>query len=180
MTSINNKLLIENIYTNIVKTSRNKSFFLDFNVDDTVEGRFDIIILHSFIVFNFFIHINDRKSSLPHMLFDHMFHDFDSSLREMGFGDIAVNKRMKQFIKAFYGRIKNYSESLFRFNKLADDTLLKKTILRNIYKDKEIQSEFIDFWSDYIINNVNYINAKTLKENTNQFFMFKLNNSYEK
>ena len=81
MTSINNKLLIENIYTNIVKTSRNKSFFLDFNVDDTVEGRFDIIILHSFIVFNFFIHINDRKSSLPQMLFDHMFHDFDSSLR---------------------------------------------------------------------------------------------------
>ena len=34
-----------------------------------------------------------------------MFLDFDSSLREMGFGDIAVNKRMKQFINAFYGRI---------------------------------------------------------------------------
>ncbi len=180
MTSINNKLLIENIYTNIVKTSRNKSFFLDFNVDDTVEGRFDIIILHSFIVFNFFIHINDRKSSLPQMLFDHMFHDFDSSLREMGFGDIAVNKRMKQFIKAFYGRIKNYSESLFRFNKLADDTLLKKTILRNIYKDREIQSEYIDFWSDYIISNVNEINAKTLQENTNQFFIFKIKNDYGK
>ena len=114
------------------------------------------------------------------MLFDHMFLDFDSSLREMGFGDIAVNKRMKQFIKAFYGRIKNYSESLFRFNKLADDTLLKKTILRNIYKDKETQSRCINFWRDYIINNVNDINAKTLQENTNQFFMFRLNNSYGK
>ena len=51
MTNINNKLLIENIYTNIIKTSRNKTFFLDFNVDDTVEGRFDIIILHSFQLF---------------------------------------------------------------------------------------------------------------------------------
>ena len=50
MDSINKKLLIENIYTNIIKTSRNKSFFIDFNVDDTVEGRFDIIILHSFII----------------------------------------------------------------------------------------------------------------------------------
>ena len=180
MTSINNKLLIENIYTNIIKTSRNKRFFLDFNVDDTIEGRFDIIILHSFIVFNFFIHTNDQNSSLPQMLFDHMFHDFDSSLREMGFGDIAVNKRMKQFIKAFYGRIKNYSKSLSQYNDLTDDTLLKKTILRNIYKDKEIHSNYINFWCDYIINNVNNINAKTLQENTSQLFMFKMSNDYGK
>jgi cytochrome b pre-mRNA-processing protein 3 len=180
MTSINNKLLIENIYTNIVKTSRNKSFFLDFNVDDTVEGRFDIIILHSFIIFNFFIYTSDQKSSLPQMLFDHMFHDFDSSLREMGFGDIAVNKRMKQFIKAFYGRIKNYSKSLSQYNHLNDDTLLKRTILKNIYKDKETNSNCIDFWRDYIINNVNDINSKTLQENSNQFFIFRMSNGYGK
>ena len=114
------------------------------------------------------------------MLFDHMFHDFDSSLREMGFGDIAVNKRMKQFIKAFYGRIKNYSKSLSQYNDLTDDTLLKKTILRNIYKDKEIHSNYINFWCDYIINNVNNINAKTLQENTSQLFMFKMSNDYGK
>ena len=177
MTSINNKLLIKNIYTNIIKTSRNKSFFLDFNVDDTVEGRFDIIILHSFIIFNFFIYINDQKSSLPQMLFDHMFLDFDSSLREMGFGDIAVNKRMKQFIKAFYGRIENYSKSLSQFNEFGDDTFLKETILRNIYKYKKIKPECIKFWSEYIIYNIRTINSKTLDENTKQFFMFKINNS---
>ena len=180
MTSNNNKLLIENIYTNIVKTSRNKSFFIDFNVDDTVEGRFDIIILHAFIVFNFFIQSNDKKSILPQMLFDHMFHDFDSNLREMGFGDIAVNKRMKQFIKAFYGRIENYSKSLSQLYEFADDKLLRKTILRNIYKDNEVQSECIDFWCEYITNNVNDINAKTLQENTNQFFAFKISNFYGK
>ena len=103
MPSSINKILIENIYTNIVKTSRNKIFFLDFKVDDTVEGRFDIIVLHSFIIFHFFINSGEKKSELPQLLFDHMFVDFDNSLREMGFGDIAVNKRMKQFIKAFYG-----------------------------------------------------------------------------
>jgi cytochrome b pre-mRNA-processing protein 3 len=180
MDSINKKLLIENIYTNIIKTSRNKSFFIDFNVDDTVEGRFDIIILHSFIIFNFFIHINDQKSSLPQMLFDHMFLDFDSSLREMGFGDIAVNKRMKQFIKAFYGRIENYSKSLSQFTEFGDDRLLKGTILRNIYKDKKINPKCINFWSDYIIDNVRNINGKTLDENTKQFFTFKINNNYGK
>ncbi len=114
------------------------------------------------------------------MLFDHMFLDFDSSLREMGFGDIAVNKRMKQFIKAFYGRIENYSKSLSQFTEFGDDKLLRETILRNIYKDKKINPECINFWSDYIIDNIRNINGKTLDENTKQFFTFKINNSYGK
>ena len=172
MSNSTNKLLIENIYTNIVKTSRNKNFFLDFNVEDTVEGRFDIIILHSFIVFQFFLHIGQKKSTLSQLLFDHMFADFDNNLREMGFGDIAVNKRMKQFIKAFYGRISNYSKSLSHFEQIYDDTMLKKTILKNIYKEKNPGNECINFWKDYIIDNKKYFNDNTLDENLKNLFSF--------
>ena len=172
MPNLDKKLLIENIYTNIVKTSRNKAFFLDLNVEDTVEGRFDVIILHSFIIFNFFTYTNNKKSKLPQMLFDHMFLDFDSNLREMGFGDIAVNKRMKQFINAFYGRISNYSKSLVQFFELGDDSLLKQTIIRNIYKDKKVQIKSINYWRNYFLNNVNLLNSKTLEENIDNFFMF--------
>tara|TARA_B110000858_G_scaffold191154_1_gene240075 strand:+ start:416 stop:949 length:534 start_codon:yes stop_codon:yes gene_type:complete len=168
-----NKLLIENIYTNIVKTSRNKIFFLNFKVDDTVEGRFDIIILHSFIIFYFFIKLGDKKSKLPQLLFDCMFTDFDSNLREMGFGDIAVNKRMKQFIKAFYGRISNYSKGLAQYKKLNNDNILKDTIIKNIYKDINLEVKCVNFWSDYIINNVDYINNKTLDQNIDDHFDFK-------
>ena len=153
---------------------------MDFDIDDSFESRFDLVILHSFIIFQYFIEIDDKKNKLSQSLFDFMFHDFENNLREMGFGDIAVNKRMKQFIKAFYGRIENYSKSLSLFNELADDKFLKRTILRNIYKDQETQSECIDFWRDYIINNVNDINAKTLQENIDQFFIFKINNGYGK
>ena len=53
-----------------------------------------------------------------------MFSDFDSNLREMGFGDIAVNKRMKQFIKAFYGRIDNYYQNLKTYNQKATVAVL--------------------------------------------------------
>ena len=173
MNNINFKLLVENIYTNIVKTSRNKSFFTNFCVDDTVESRFDVIVLHSFIVFNFFIFINEEKSKIPQMLFDHMFTDFDSNLREMGYGDIAVNKRMKQFIKAFYGRISNYSKSIIQFNEFNDDRLLKETILKNIYKDKSIEDYYLNFWRDYILNNINFINSNTLNKNIENFFMFR-------
>ena len=167
-----NKLIIENIYTNIVKTSRNKIFFLDFKVNDTIESRFDIIILHSFIVFYFFIDGEKKRSELPQLLFDHMFADFDSNLREMGFGDIAVNKRMKQFIKAFYGRISNYSKGLSQFKELNSDKVLKDTIIKNIYKDTNSEVECINFWREYIVNNVNYINSKTLNQNIDSFFSF--------
>ena len=173
MPNLINKILIENIYTNIVKTSRNKNFFLTFKVEDTVEGRFDIIILHSFIVFQFFLHIGQKKSDLSQMLFDHMFADFDNNLREMGFGDIAVNKRMKQFIKAFYGRISNYSKSQSEFEKLNDYTMLNRTILRNIYKDKNPGNESINYWKEYIVDNIKYINNNTLDKNINNLFSFK-------
>ena len=173
MPSSINKTLVENIYTNIVKTSRNKIFFLDFKVNDTVEGRFDIIILHSFIIFYFFIDNSQKKSELPQLLFDHMFADFDSSLREMGFGDIAVNKRMKQFINAFYGRITNYKDGLTQFKKLNDNKALKDTIVRNIYKDNKLEVKCVNFWCEYLVSNVNYMNCKTLEQNIESFFSFK-------
>jgi len=102
-----------------------------------------------------------------------MFADFDSNLREMGFGDIAVNKRMKQFINAFYGRISNYSKGLTQFKKLNDDKMLKGTIIKNIYKDNNVEIESINFWSEYIISNVDYINNRSLEQNIDNFFGFK-------
>ena len=173
MPNLINKILIENIYTNIVNTSRNKIFFLDFKVNDTIEGRFDIIILHSFIVFYFFINSEKKNSEIPQLLFDHMFADFDNNLREMGFGDIAVNNRMKQFIKAFYGRISNYSKGVSQFNKLNQNNILKDTIIRNIYKDDNSGIECVNFWSEYIISNINYLNDRTLDQNIENFFSFK-------
>ena len=83
-----------------------------------LRSRFDLVILHSFIIFQYFIEIGDKKNKLSQRLFDFMFHDFENNLREMGFGDIAVNTRMKKFISAFYGRILSYSNSYGEFKKI--------------------------------------------------------------
>ena len=53
-------------------------------------------------------------------LFDFMFKDFENNLREMGFGDVAVNKKMKVFISAFYGRISSYSKGIKLFREEND------------------------------------------------------------
>ena len=164
---------IKAIYQNILDSSRSKLFYLDYDVEDTFESRFDIIVLHSFIIFQYFLDYKIKKSEISQSLFDYMFDDFDNNLREMGFGDIAVNKRMKQFINAFYGRISNYSKGLTQFKKLNDDKVLKGTIIKNIYKDNNVEIESVNFWSEYIISNVDYINNRTLEQNIDNFFGFK-------
>lgn len=163
---------VKEIYQSIIDNSRSKIFYMDLDIDDSFESRFDLVILHSFIIFQYFIEIGDKKNKLSQSLFDFMFHDFENNLREMGFGDIAVNKRMKQFIKAFYGRIDNYSKSLLFFNESNNCTMLTETISRNIYKEKTVEAKCIEFWKNYIISNIDYMNSNTLDDNIDSLFSF--------
>ena len=101
-----------------------------------------------------------------------MFNDFDNNLREMGFGDIAVNKKMKVFITAFYGRITNYSKGVDLIQKYNDDKILKQALLNNIYKGKELNSQYVNFFKQYIIKNLDFFNSRDLKTNINERFRF--------
>ena len=92
--SFNNKdFHVEKIYQNIVKISRSKFFYLDYGLDDSFETRFDLVIFHSFMIFYYYKIKKIKNSDIAQGLFDHMFNDFENNLREMGFGDIAVNKK---------------------------------------------------------------------------------------
>jgi hypothetical protein len=90
----------------------------------------------------------------------------------MGFGDIAVNKRMKHFIRAFYGRISNYSMGIEDYNN-NDNKLIRESIFNNVYKGKIKNDKYIDFWEKYLIDNINFFKDNTLKVNTANLFQFK-------
>ena len=160
------------IYQNIIERSRSKFFYLNLNIDDSFESRFDIIILHSFIIFYFLKNFSDKEKELSQLLFDFMFNDFDNNLREMGFGDIAVNKKMKVFITAFYGRIANYSQGVDQINNNKEDEILNNAILNNIYKGKDENLPYLKFFKDYILKNLEYFNSKDVKMNINERFSF--------
>ena len=172
MPKLKNKELVKSIYNNIVQTSRSKFFYLNLDVDDTVEGRFDIIVFHAFLIFQYFVDIKNKRSNLAQELFDYMFLDFDSNLREMGFGDIAVNKRMKQFIKAFYGRINNYIKSSQEIQVNNDKSHMQLTIISNIYKNKKKNKKIIKFWEEYFIKNKKMFSSRSLDENIKDNFNF--------
>ena len=103
---------VKEIYQNIIEISRSKFFYLKLKLKDDFETRFDLIIFHAFMIFFYYKNLEYKKSRVSQDLFDFMFDDFENNLREMGFGDIAVNKKMKVFISAFYGRIAQYSKSI--------------------------------------------------------------------
>ncbi len=160
------------IYQNIIKISRSKFFYLDLKLNDNFETRFDLIIFHAFIIFFYYKNLNNEKSKISQDLFDFMFSDFENNLREMGFGDIAVNKKMKVFITAFYGRIAQYSKGADMYRINGDKTLLRQTILNNIYKGKEKSSQYVNFFIDYMEENINQFTNKSEEENIENGFRY--------
>ena len=168
----NNSRLIEKIYQNIIERSRLKYFYLKKEVNDSFESRFDLIIFHSFIVFQYFREMNIVNNSLPQNLFDFMFKDFENNLREMGFGDVSVNKKMKVFISAFYGRISNYSMGVELYKSHKDKQKLFDTIKNNIYKNRKVSSKSVDFFVEYLLSNIKYFIKNSLEDNILSEFNF--------
>ena len=101
-----------------------------------------------------------------------MFEDFDNNLREMGFGDIAVNKKMKVFITAFYGRIANYSQGVDQIQNNKNEKILNKAVLNNIYKGKNSNDTKLKFFREYIIRNIEFFNSRSLEINIEENFNF--------
>ena len=90
----------------------------------------------------------------------------------MGFGDIAVNKKMKVFIKHFTVDYMNIVKVLDIEENSGDKTLLEQTILNNIYKGNKLNKKFISKFAKYMIENVNNYKGKSEDENLNYNFEF--------
>jgi cytochrome b pre-mRNA-processing protein 3 len=121
---------IRALYGAIVAQARRAVFYADYGVPDTVEGRFDLIVLHLVLLLRR-VTRNDRLSrDLGQELFDEFCRDLDANLREMGVGDLAVPKRMRGFAEAFYGRQAAYLGALAA----PDPRDFAKALARNIFQ----------------------------------------------
>jgi cytochrome b pre-mRNA-processing protein 3 len=102
---------IEAIYGMIVAQARLPAFYEQYHVPDTVNGRFDMVLLHLWLVLRR-LRASAEGAVVSQALFDHFCSDMDDNLREMGVGDLAVPKRMVKFAEAFYGRTAAYDAAL--------------------------------------------------------------------
>ncbi|MBL6932817.1 MAG: ubiquinol-cytochrome C chaperone family protein [Rhodospirillales bacterium] len=125
------------LYRSIVEQARDESFYRDFGVADTFDGRFDMITLHMVLVMRRLKNDVDQTRKLSQALFDFMFDDFDLNLRELGIGDMGVLSRVKKMAKAFYGRLEAYDNGL----KQQDNTNLCEALQRNLYRENDATPE---------------------------------------
>ena len=136
---------IHALYGMIVAQARSPAFYAGYGVSDTVQGRFDVIVLHLVLVLARLGRDHEPRlgpgrraepnrgrsleRTLGQGLFDAFCRDLDDNLREMGVGDLAVPREMRRFGEAFYGRQAAYREPLAA----ADDRELEKALARNIF-----------------------------------------------
>lgn len=122
------------IYYNLVSQARRPVFYTDMGVADTVEGRFDLILLHLFMVEKRLEAEGPGYIRLRRYIQETMISDMDRSFREFGVGDMSVGKEMKKVGAAWLGRRSAYDQATREGAGHAD---LLKTIEKNIYRGAE-------------------------------------------
>ena len=117
------------LYGAIVAQSRTPALYRDFGVADTVEGRFEMILMHLAVVLRNFRGTDGRVVEPGQSVFDIFCTEMDRTLREMGIGDLSVGRKMRQVGEAFYGRAAAYEAPLAA----GDSAALAAALSRNVY-----------------------------------------------
>ena len=139
------------LYVKIIHQSRDKRFYTKLSVPDTLDGRFELIVLHFFFVYNLLKEKN--KETLSEEITKIMFKDFDMSLREMGVGDLSVGKKIYFMNESLAGRIKAYKIA-FKEGKKS----IYNALRRNIYGTlPNIKNDQINIMTNYFEDSLNLI-----------------------
>jgi cytochrome b pre-mRNA-processing protein 3 len=114
-------------YEAIVAAARHPAFYAHWGVADTLDGRFDMITLHTYLVLD---RLKGLEAAFRQELVDEFFRDMDRSLRELGVGDITVGKKVRKMAEVFYGRVAAYDTAL-----AGEGDALIAAIARNVFPD---------------------------------------------
>lgn len=119
------------LYNCALLASRRVAFYENDGVPDTVDGRFDLLILHVWLLHRRLNQLDAQP--LGQDVFDAMFVDMDNALRELGISDTRVGKRIKDMAKVFYDRAEVYNNALDK----ADPGALTDVVNRHFFKGVE-------------------------------------------
>ena len=133
------------LYSSVVAQARQPYFYTDLAVPDTPDGRYDMIMIHAFLLLHRLKQDLPNTEEISQAVFDIMFEDMDKSLREMGAGDVGIGRRIKEMAKGFYGRIAAYEDGLNR-----DDDSLNLALQRNVYRQSIAEDDQVRALSSYM------------------------------
>ena len=151
---------------------RKEVFYEVYGVPDSFDGRFDLLLLHIFIVMHPLIG-TEEGDKLSQELFDTTFRNMDQTLREMGIGDMGIPKHMKRMMKGFNGRMHSYQLAI------APDSLTDKkashievitpeqAVRNNLFgtsSDEDLDDHFVSKMSAYLMRNIDALDDAMIDE----------------
>ncbi|WP_319024804.1 ubiquinol-cytochrome C chaperone family protein [Nisaea sediminum] len=137
-------------YQEIVRQSRLPVFYTRFGVPDTLDGRFDLLVLHTALVLIRLKGEKGESEAFSQALFDTLFTDMDQSLREIGVSDISIGKKVKEMGRAFYGRLEAY-EAALQAPETDRGEELGGALLRNLYRGESAAEAHSGAMAAYVI-----------------------------
>ena len=148
------------IYNNLVKLSRNIYFYKDIKLDDKLENRVIIIFAHLAVILSC---LKDNKNNkvLSQEIYDNIFLNIENNLREMGHGDVTVNKKMKVFNQIFHDLLVKFIDEK-KTNKIEINEMIKFLIM--VKKSDEISIKLQDYFIKYYDFCFDIINKNMIKE----------------
>jgi cytochrome b pre-mRNA-processing protein 3 len=123
--------IASSLYGAIVAQARNPALYAVIGVPDMVEGRFEMVVLHTILVTRRLEPAGAAARAAGQGVFDLFCRDMDHALREMGVGDLSVPKRMRQVGEAYFGRAAAYAPRL----DAADADALADVIRRTVFSE---------------------------------------------
>ena len=135
-----------NLYNKLVELSRNIFFYKDLKLNDNFETRIILIFFHFSVILLKFRKNNNSK--FPQKIFDNIFLNIEYHLRELGFGDVVVNKKMKTLNKIFYNillkmEINNDSKLVFKKN------IINEHFILNDNNNSKITSKLEEYYGNF-------------------------------
>jgi len=145
---------VAGLYAAVVEQARVPVFYADLGVPDTVDGRFDLLVMHIWMV----MHRLDAEAEsgrIKQDLFDTMFGHLDLTVREMGAQDLGVGRRIKRMAEGFHGR-----GNAFRDAWLADDpALLREALARNVFGKATPRADAVTHLAAYVRTSMERLSA---------------------
>ena len=139
-----------NIYNNLIKLATNKDLYKGFVKQDTFSDRLILFLVH----FAFFLKVykNEKNSEILQEIYDFNFRQLELSIREIGYGDQSINKKMKDYINLFHSMV---SEIHFWDDLSKSDKIEKLSIF---LEDFNNINDLLDYFDEFNLN----LSKKTL------------------
>ena len=120
------------LYTAAVRAARDPWFYRTLGVPDTLDGRFDMVGLHVFLIVHRLHAASAEGKKLAQAVFDAMFSDMDINLREIGISDMRVGKSVRDMWEAFNGRSAAYAAAV----DAGDEEALAAALAKNVWRGR--------------------------------------------